>query len=487
MSRWIQQFEEHPFQGIWKKTLEVTKIISVDDETIVTSAQEVARLVKAITFIDNLLKACDPELIPPSTWTNFQPQLTASLAQINQYQQNRNITHITKANSHIDNLLTYIRPYVVSSGKAAQSASASLVAYTTLINSHISNLEDKIRPILSEVKEQREQVLSDASKIADSKASIEVFESQLFEDSEEKLCLKNSFDQLLDLVEEGYDKIAQFNHKLNVGDQDKNEEAIVKQIEMARNNVTQSEEHIESMRNASANTLGKLYKFSNEIFGTIDEQGDLVKVGLKQELDTRLEELETFKLNQETRYKTLNKEIESLIPGATSAGLATAYYELKNSFDSPIAFYSKMFYAAVFGLFVAALITVTDKVGLVFVEFVDLTDISKVLTSFAFKLPLILPILWLAIFASKRRSESLRLQQEYAHKEALAKSYQSFKIQIKELGEEDSALMTRLLVSAIESVSFNASTTLDKAHGDKMPVHAVIDKLLEKIPSTGTS
>ncbi len=83
-----------------------------------------------------------------------------------------------------------------------------------------------------------------------------------------------------------------------------------------------------------------------------------------------------------------------------------------------------------------------------------------------FKLPLYVPLVWLALYASKRRSENQRLEQEYAHKEALAKSYSSYKQQIKELKQEDQLLLIKLLDSAIAAMANNASDVLDKKHGD---------------------
>ncbi|WP_299011957.1 hypothetical protein [uncultured Shewanella sp.] len=110
MSRWIETFENHPFQSNWERILRVIGEVIVDDETIVTSVEEIARLNKVVEFLNNLLKSCDPELIPESTWNNFSTQSNGCLKQINSYQSNRNIIHITNANNHLDNLLTYIRP-----------------------------------------------------------------------------------------------------------------------------------------------------------------------------------------------------------------------------------------------------------------------------------------------------------------------------------------------------------------------------------------
>lgn len=87
-------------------------------------------------------------------------------------------------------------------------------------------------------------------------------------------------------------------------------------------------------------------------------------------------------------------------------------------------------------------------------------------TTWLKRLPLILPILWLTVFVSKRRSEYQRLRFEYSHKESLAKSYNSYKQQIEELGEDNSELLKTLLEQTIIAIAFNASTTLDKKHSD---------------------
>ncbi len=116
----------------------------------------------------------------------------------------------------------------------------------------------------------------------------------------------------------------------------------------------------------------------------------------------------------------------------------------------------------------------------------DITIIKDIGIFLLQRLPIVLPVIWLAIFASKRRSEAERLKQEYAHKEALAKSYQSFKLQIEELdGENKEPLLEKLLAVAIDTIATNASNTLDKKHGDNAPLIGVFDKAIDKLPSVG--
>ena len=108
-------------------------------------------------------------------------------------------------------------------------------------------------------------------------------------------------------------------------------------------------------------------------------------------------------------------------------------------------------------------------------------DFESTLNSLLFKLPLYAPLVWLAIYASKRRSENQRLQQEYAHKEALAKSYVSYKMQIDELKQEDKKLLEKLLDSSIDTVAHNASESLDKKHGDSTPIQETIKMFVEQV------
>ena len=115
------------------------------------------------------------------------------------------------------------------------------------------------------------------------------------------------------------------------------------------------------------------------------------------------------------------------------------------------------------------------------IEFVKIEDVWVTFNLLLQKLPLYAPVIWFAIYASKRRSESQRLEQEYAHKEALSSSYGGFKQQIEELEEEDQKLLKKLLDSSIETISNNASKSLDKKHGDGMPIQNLMTTLLNEI------
>jgi hypothetical protein len=477
MSRWIEHFQNHPFQEIWNSIQNIKENLVIDDRTITTSVEELARLNKAITFVDSLLKSCDPELIPISTWDTFKEQSETCLQRMNNYQNNKDINQIHSANKNLDNLLTYIRPYQVISGQAAKSANKSFIEYAKTINKNLNSFQTEANNILSEINDYKNRASHDAEVTKITKGRVKELELSYFnDDNQESLSTKiSNFEAELETI---YDQIQAYKVKLIDGDSVS--ASISEEIENAHGVANSDSASISVLLNDVESKLSDFKLYHKVVFGDKNDEGELVG-GLRSEMLAREKHLEQFKNKQEVKYTALNDEIESLLPGATSAGLASAYYDLKESFNAPIKNYSKLFYGSISFLILTAFISITQEVGFFYIKFVDVTELTKLFSNFLHKLPLVIPVLWLTMFASKRRSESLRLQQEYAHKEAIAKSYQSFKVQIDALTKPEPELMNKLLSSAIEAVSKNASDTLDKKHDDKTPIHEGLDGLVSNM------
>lgn len=127
---------------------------------------------------------------------------------------------------------------------------------------------------------------------------------------------------------------------------------------------------------------------------------------------------------------------------------------------------------------IVAFLTSIQSVGLWSISFVNHETFEAILKSMLVKFPFVAPLIWLAVFASIRRSQYERLQQEYAHKEAFAKSYESYKKQLETLLKAEGETLQRELISkAIEAIAYNASQTLDGKHRDKMPLEHALDVL----------
>jgi hypothetical protein len=111
------------------------------------------------------------------------------------------------------------------------------------------------------------------------------------------------------------------------------------------------------------------------------------------------------------------------------------------------------------------------------IELSRAADWEEMLRTLLTRLPVIIPVVWFAIFSATRRSQYERLQQEYAHKEAFASSYESYKKQLQELKIDADLLQQELIAKAIEAIAFNASKILDGKHEEKLPMMQLLEKV----------
>jgi hypothetical protein len=483
MSRWSDQFKSHPFRNQWNAIKNLSETIKLTDETVKTDLEELARLRKVVTFVDELLGAVDPELFPQNIWNLFDGQAQQCVNELRSYEQNRNIGHMQGANANLDNILTYVRPYIVSGKAAAQAANRAFDAYAKTATDHIDVLRKNTHSVISDIQQIKSQANSVYQEIEQFKKPIQEFERDLFQGTPEEKGLKERIFALFEESKGWNSEILSYFQKLTKGNEQ--ESSIILQIDETKAKALKDREAIRDALKSVDGEINDLNDFYIMVFGEDKEEGK-AEGGLKIELEKRLDDLEEFKKKQQDAYVALIEEINSLLPGATSAGLATAFKDLKVASESDVKKYTKRFYCSLGILALMAVTLVVHKIGgEQWIEFIDISDPLTWFQKLIYKLPLLGPVLWFTLFASKRRSEFQRLQQEYAHKEALAKSYHGFKEQIERLNLQDEALMRQLLESVIAAISFNASETLDGKHGDKTPIQEIIEKTVQIIEKAG--
>lgn len=166
-----------------------------------------------------------------------------------------------------------------------------------------------------------------------------------------------------------------------------------------------------------------------------------------------------WKEKTETEIKEKMKAVSDLLDRATNAGLAHSFDEYRKEASKSAKHYGLLFYGIVAALLGVGLWTYLETNG----------GYQQFFENIPSRLVIVAPLIWLALFVSKRRSEFFRLEQEYAHKTAVAQSYLSFKDQIEKLNESDE-MKASLMKSALETISVNAAATLDKKHGDGLPL-----------------
>ncbi len=274
-------------------------------------------------------------------------------------------------------------------------------------------------------------------------------------------------------------------HQLLLG----NEKSIKNQIKETQAEIqatnTQIKEKLseaKSILTTLENNREDLNQFHTKVFGkkADDEEGTDAIQGLKQEFDDRKQELQVLIDNHKKQYSSIHAEINTLLTGATTVNLASSYQDLKESCDEPIQKSHTGFLVSVFLISAVLISIVFNEVFLS--EKKTVSSWIDIFSFYSLRISAIAPLIWLAIHFSLKNKQFTRLQQEYAHKEALAKSYLAFKEQIDTLNIEDDqdALTNKLLDSTIDAISFNAATILSKDSDKPESLHEQITNIIRK-------
>ncbi|GEM_PF-3475720 len=231
---------------------------------------------------------------------------------------------------------------------------------------------------------------------------------------------------------------------------------------------TELEELVESFKEIS-----KLAgKFEDKYFGVkkVDEKtGETIKEpGL-------LEEIESYLQGQKEKFNQLSDKINTeLLPGATTVGLAKAYVDQSGKYKSG-------WWITLFGISILAMLVVAFWS---FIAFEAEEDLGKELIALLTKMTFFIPLVWIALFASRKDSQNKRLQQEYIHKGTMAKSFEGYRAQVEKLDESDKSrqIKEQLMEELVKMVGYNPSITLDsKSHKDSPPGLSAIEKVAESI------
>jgi len=475
LSSYITSFENQQFHTNWNRIKEKIDNANIDSAS-VQFQEDFARFVKVFNFIDSLFENFDPELIPKNLLDNLNNQTSDCFTQINAAIANKNYSNLNSANTYLDQILTSLKPYSLYDNKLKRSLRTAIRAYISEIDTHLKNIPN---------------TQEEYDKAVELREKIESYYNEIFIGDEETNAIKEQISSILTSINEQFDEIESFHTRLLIDDE---EESLSTQIENAKKSIDEDTEEAKELLTETSSKVQELKEFYFKIFGTPNEETGVLEGGLKQELDTRLKELDEYKNNQTKAFETLisdkikaleeyeaeqkerienlYKKIEEHLPGATSAGLAKAYEKRRKFYQFPIFTWNVVFV-------IAMLI-------MIYFGYKNLQDVKSwedALKHILHYTPIYLPAIWLAIYASKRRSESRALEEEYAHKEALAKSYSSYKLQIEEIGGEDKGLIEKLLDKTIDTVSDNPSKVLDRKHGDNTPALDIVEKIADKIMS----
>ena len=263
-------------------------------------------------------------------------------------------------------------------------------------------------------------------------------------------------------------------HKTAIEIIEKNTTVWEQEIKTAKETITTKVTEYDTLNEKSKTLQAEIETTHEKIFGKKDADGKPIK-GYLQETEDLKNQIASFLAEQHAKFLAQFTEIEGLLPGATSAGLAEAYQLQKASYKRPMQLWSGIFISTV-------IIMAILSVFLLYFQLINPTSLTlnEALISLLKDLPFFIPTIWLASYASKQQSQYKRLQQEYAFKETNAKSFHGHKMQIEELmkdGTTDKDLLSQLVAQLVIITAYNPSETLDSnTHEDSPPIFKLIEK-----------
>ena len=175
-------------------------------------------------------------------------------------------------------------------------------------------------------------------------------------------------------------------------------------------------------------------------------------------------------LNQLIEKATeVNKTLEELLPGSTSAGLASSFYNKVQQLK-----WSKR--CLLLGFIVSILALSYLTMPMLDTPINQDTSIWK---EFFHRLPLLFPPIWLGWFFARSYGHANRLQEKYAYKEAMSRAFQGYRKQMEEVNT-DSELAKSLSELTLTVLAENPSDIFERNCWDETPFHSLIGMIIKR-------
>jgi hypothetical protein len=173
----------------------------------------------------------------------------------------------------------------------------------------------------------------------------------------------------------------------------------------------------------------------------------------------------------------LKSRVEELLPGATSAALASSFRQQAERFRWP-----KINWMACFIVCIAALIVIALPGYLSQLKVEKPAGWDSLLLEFVHRLPLLIPLVWLAIYSGRNYMMAVRLEEDYSYKEAVSRAFEGYKEQMQTLGDETAEGGRPLLVlcnNVLKALAERPGRIYENYQRDITPANALIESAFE--------
>jgi hypothetical protein len=204
-----------------------------------------------------------------------------------------------------------------------------------------------------------------------------------------------------------------------------------------------------------------------------------------EKIDARIADYEKRLAELEVEAKRQLTTIVGLLPGATSAGLAHAFDERRQTFLKPHGRWQFVFVASLLSLvFIAA----TGLWHIVSAS--SAVTYDELLRVWLARLPIAAALIWLALYASHESSLAKRLEEDYGYKATIAASFEGFNKQMSEIaaGIAPNTPLAKLCTDTLTTIGTPPGHIYEKHCLSPTPaseIREAITSVLEKMRGVG--
>jgi hypothetical protein len=200
-------------------------------------------------------------------------------------------------------------------------------------------------------------------------------------------------------------------------------------------------------------------------------------------METRISEYQTQIEELKIRCADQLKAIESLLPGATSAGLAHSFDTRRQTFLKLHNVWQIVFISSILALGATALTGLMHAYGRNSVP--TLAELGQLWLA---GLPIVGALIWLAIHASREAAQAKRIEEDYGFKAATSTWFEGFRRQLSEVGRDIPAdsPFARLCADMLKTIANPPGRLHDKPKLTSIPASELVeaaDTFLEAVKS----
>lgn len=199
------------------------------------------------------------------------------------------------------------------------------------------------------------------------------------------------------------------------------------QANQARDSVAQALEAVEASKLTGGEAAAEVLESKKQ--GAIHAAALQSLADKAKDVDGRISRYEQKLAEFEEQAMRQLDDITGLLPGATSAGLASAFDERRKSFLEPGTGWQKLFIGSI------ALLILLAGSGLIQAWIASAPmGYEEILRLWLTRLPIAAALVWLALHSSREAALAKRLEEDYGYKVAIASTFLGFQKQMSEIG-----------------------------------------------------